>query len=119
VLHAVLAGLKEAGLTSRDVIVYNRYRQETLDAGIDKWVPQGVHMEFGSAAYNDRQLDMDGYDPDHYMEMVGVVTVHVELSIVVSRRAELHVDALRHPLVDSRIERLLPVAVVDDDVAAG
>jgi hypothetical protein len=69
VLHAILDGLKEAGITGRDVIVYNRYRQETLDAGIDKWVPQGVRMEFGSAAYNDTQLDMDGYDPDHYMEM--------------------------------------------------
>jgi len=69
VLHALLDGLKEAGVTGRDVIVYNRYRQETLDAGIDKWVPQGVRMEFGSAAYNDKQLDMDGYDPDHYMEM--------------------------------------------------
>ena len=69
VLHAILDGLKEAGVTGGDVIVYNRYRQETLDAGIDKWVPKGVRMEFGSKAYNDTQLDMDGYDPDHYMEM--------------------------------------------------
>jgi hypothetical protein len=69
VLHAILDGLKEAGVTGREVIVYNRYRQETLDAGIDKWVPQGVRMEFGSPAYNETQLDMDGYDPDHYIEM--------------------------------------------------
>ena len=48
VLHSILDGLKEAGVTGRDVIVYNRYRQETLDAGIDKWIPQGVRMEFGS-----------------------------------------------------------------------
>ena len=69
VLHAILAGLKEAEIPPRDVIVYNRYREETLAAGIDKWVPDGVRMEFASPAYNETQLDMEGYDRDHYMEM--------------------------------------------------
>jgi hypothetical protein len=69
VLHQILDGLKEAGVPAKDVIVFNRYRQETLAAGIDKWVPSGVRMEFASEAYNDVQLDMGGYDPDHYMEI--------------------------------------------------
>jgi hypothetical protein len=69
VLHAILDGLKEAGLANRDIIVFNRYRQETYAAGIDQWVPPGVRMEFASEAYNDVQLDMEGYDPDHFMEM--------------------------------------------------
>jgi uncharacterized protein (DUF362 family) len=69
VLHAIVDGLKEAGLADRDIIVFNRYRQETYAAGIDKWVPPGVRMEFASEAYNDVQLDMEGYDPDHFMEM--------------------------------------------------
>lgn len=69
VLHNILDGLKTAGVEARDVIVYNRYREETVAAGIDKWTPAGVRMEFGSPAYSETQLDMDGYDPDHYMEM--------------------------------------------------
>src|SRR5258708_781808 len=69
VLRNIIGGLKEAGLADRDIIVFNRYRQETYDAGIDKWVPPGVRMEFASEAYNDVQLDMEGYDPDHFMEM--------------------------------------------------
>ena len=69
VLHAILDGLKEAGVTGREVIVYNRYRQETLAAGIDKWIPPGVRMEFASPAYNEKQLDMDGYDPDRIRQM--------------------------------------------------
>jgi Domain of unknown function (DUF362) len=69
VLHAILAGLKEAEIPPRDVIVFNRYREETLAAGIDKWVPDGVRMEFASPAYNETQLDMEGYDRNHYMEM--------------------------------------------------
>lgn len=69
VLRNIIGGLKEAGLADRDIIVFNRYRQETYDAGIDKWVPPGVRMEFASEAYNDVQLDMEGYDPEHFMEM--------------------------------------------------
>jgi len=69
VLHNILDGLKEAGVPPSDIFVVNRYRAETYAAGIDKWVPAGIRMEFGSPAYSDTQLDMEGYDPDHYMEM--------------------------------------------------
>ena len=69
VLHNVVDGLKEAGVGARDVVVYNRYREETFAAGIDKWVPSGVRMEFASERYNDVQLDMEGYDAEHFMEM--------------------------------------------------
>jgi uncharacterized protein (DUF362 family) len=69
VLNNVIDGLKQAGVPVGDIIVYNRYRQETVAAGIDKWIPQGVRFEAASEAYNDVQLDMGGYDPDHYMEM--------------------------------------------------
>ena len=69
VLHGILDGLKEAGVPAGDIIVFNRYRQETLDAKIDKWVPPGVRMAFASEAYSNTQLDMEGYDPDHFMEI--------------------------------------------------
>jgi hypothetical protein len=69
VLHNILDGLKEAGVVARDVIVFNRYRQETYSAGMDKWIPPGVRFEFASEAYDDVQLDMGGYDSDHFMEM--------------------------------------------------
>ena len=69
VLHNVIDGLKEAGVPASDIIVFNRYRQEVLAAGIHRWIPQGVRFEAASEAYNEIQLDMDGYDADHYMEM--------------------------------------------------
>src|SRR5436190_1394607 len=69
VLRNVIDGLKQAGVPAGDVIVYNRYRQEAFAAGIDKWIPEGVRSSWASEQYNDVQLDMDGYDPDHYMEM--------------------------------------------------
>src|SRR5512133_3588520 len=41
VLHNILDGLKTAGVELHDTILYNRYREETLAAGIDKWLPSG------------------------------------------------------------------------------
>jgi len=51
------------------VVVFNRYRQETIAAGIDKWLPPGLRWEAASEKYDEFQHDMEGYDPDHYMEM--------------------------------------------------
>ena len=69
VLASILDGLQQAGVANRDVIVFNRYREEAIDAGIDKWLPPGVRFEAASERYDKIQLDMGGYDPGHYMEM--------------------------------------------------
>lgn len=69
VLREILNGLQEAGVTSRDVIVYSRYRQEILETGIDKWLPPGVRWDAPTEAYSESQHDMAGYDEDHFMEM--------------------------------------------------
>ena len=69
VLNEILEGLREAGVPHRDVIVFNRYRQETITAGIPTWLPPDVRWEAASPAYDNVQLDMDGYDRDHFMEM--------------------------------------------------
>src|SRR5947209_180904 len=69
VLASILEGLQAASVSLRDVVVFNRYRRETLEAGIDKWLPAGVRFVAASEKYDNVQLDMDGYDDDHYMEM--------------------------------------------------
>jgi len=69
VLREILEGLKQAGVPEKDVVVFNRYREETLAAGIDKWLPQNIRFEAASERYDEWQHDMGGYDPDHYMEM--------------------------------------------------
>jgi hypothetical protein len=69
VLHAILEGLNQAGVANRDVIVFNRYLQEAVEAGIDKWCPPGVRFDAASTRYTETQLDMEGYDENHFMEM--------------------------------------------------
>jgi hypothetical protein len=69
VLRQILDGLAQAGVAARDVVVFNRYKEEFLAAGIDKWLPEGVRWTAPSERYDDFQLDMGGYDGDHFMEM--------------------------------------------------
>ncbi len=69
VLQEILSGLKEAGVPSRDVIVFSRYRAEIKEAGIDKWLPPGVRWDAPSEQYDEIQHDMGGYDSQHFMEM--------------------------------------------------
>jgi Domain of unknown function (DUF362) len=69
VLHSILAGLNAAGVGNREVIVFSRYHDEIVEAGIDKWLPAGVRFDAPSLTYDDVQLDMAGYDENHFMEM--------------------------------------------------
>jgi uncharacterized protein DUF362 len=69
VLRRIIDGLNQAGLPNRDIVVFSRYRKEIIEAGIDKWLPEGVRFTAPSEAFDNVQLGMEGYDPDHYMEM--------------------------------------------------
>lgn len=69
VLNSILAGLNAAGVANRDVIVFSRYHDEIVEAGIDKWLPTGVRFDAPSVTYDEVQLDMGGYDENHFMEM--------------------------------------------------
>lgn len=68
-LRQIVDGLKQAGVRDRDIVVFNRYRREMMDAGIHKWAPEGVRVAWACEAYDPVQLDMNGYDPDVYMDM--------------------------------------------------
>jgi uncharacterized protein (DUF362 family) len=51
------------------VVVFTRYKEEILTAGIDKWLPPDVRWTAPSERYSEMQLDMEGYDSDQFMEM--------------------------------------------------
>jgi hypothetical protein len=72
VLNQIIDGIKQAGVPARDIVVFNRYGRELQDAGIDKWIPDGIRWTAASPAYSEFQLDMDGYDRDQYMEMAAI-----------------------------------------------
>ncbi|MBI5281121.1 MAG: DUF362 domain-containing protein [Candidatus Solibacter usitatus] len=69
VFREIVAGLESAGVKREDIIAYDRYKSEFLSGGFVKWLPEGVRWMAATDKVDSLQLDMDGYDADHYMEM--------------------------------------------------
>jgi hypothetical protein len=69
VVREIIAGLEAAGVQRRDIVVYDRYRREFYHAGFDKWLPEGVRISYASEEGDRVQQAIDGYDPDHYLDM--------------------------------------------------
>jgi hypothetical protein len=65
----IVEGLKMAGVKPNNIVAYDRYKREFLDAGFDKWLPEGVRWTWGTDQTHPLQLDMEGYDRDQYVEM--------------------------------------------------
>jgi len=71
VVGGIIDGLRMAGVPAKNIVAYDRYRIEFLEAGFDKWLPEGVRWTYASTAYSahPHQLDMEGYDAAQYVEM--------------------------------------------------
>jgi hypothetical protein len=69
VVREIIAGLEAAGVKRQDIVAYDRYRRQFYGAGYDKWLPEGVRISCATEDGDNIQQGIEGYDPDHYMEM--------------------------------------------------
>lgn len=69
VVREIIAGLNAAGIKNQDIVVYDRYRAQFVKAGFAKWLPEGVRTSSAVEDYEGIQQGIEGYDPDHYMDM--------------------------------------------------
>ncbi len=69
VVHEIIAGLEAAGIARKSIVLYDRYKNLFLKAGMDKWAPDGVRTSWATDYVDNVQQRMDGYDPDHWMDM--------------------------------------------------
>src|SRR5258707_6517861 len=69
VVREIIAGLNSAGVRPKEIVVYDRYRKQFFDAGFDKWLPEGVRVSHAAEDYQEMQMAIEGYDPDHYVDM--------------------------------------------------
>jgi hypothetical protein len=69
VVQEIIAGLEAAGVRRKDIVIYDRYKDQFLQAGFDRWVPEGVRSAWATDYSDNTQQRMDGYDPDHWMDM--------------------------------------------------
>src|SRR4051812_34210141 len=73
VLQGIIAGLESAGVRRKDIVVYDRYRDQFINMGMDQWLPERVRWSFAANQYDEVQQGIDGYDPDHYMDLAVVL----------------------------------------------
>lgn len=73
IVHAIVRGLEMAGVKRRDILVFERYRDQFIEAGYPKSIPEGVRWDAAVEKYDDIQTDVKGYDPDAYVELPLIV----------------------------------------------
>jgi hypothetical protein len=69
VVNLIIDGLTSAGVTLTNIIAYDRYRSDFYSSGFDTWLPAGVGISWAADAYEDIQQSIEGYDPDHYVDL--------------------------------------------------
>jgi uncharacterized protein (DUF362 family) len=111
-VREIVTGLESAGLKRQDIVVYDRYRQEFLEAGFDKWLPEGVRTSYAVEKGDNVQQGIDGYDPDQYMDMALTLPGY-SLDNATARRSY----AAR--FITREVNKLINLPVLKDHQSAG
>jgi uncharacterized protein (DUF362 family) len=112
VVREIIAGLKSAGIKSKDIIVYDRYRKQFFDAGFNEWLPEGVRTAHAAEDYDEIQQSIEGYDPDHYMDMPLTLPGYEATNLTARRSYVARV-------VTQQINKLVNLPVMKDHQSAG
>lgn len=111
-LNAVVEGLISAGVKATNIIVYERYREILEKTGIPKWVPEGVRTAWAAPAFDDIQQDMEGYDPEHYVDLP-LVLPQFDLNDIKARRS------FAAQFITRQVTKLINLPVLKSHNAAG
>ncbi len=68
-VQEIIVCLEAAGIKRKDIVAYDRYKDEFYQAGFDKWLPEGVRVAWAADYYDNTQQKIAGYDLNHYMDM--------------------------------------------------
>jgi hypothetical protein len=111
-LREIIAGLEAAGVKPQDIVVYDRYHRQLLQAGQDKWVPEGVRISWACENYDEVQQGIEGYDPDHYMDMALTLPGY-DVNNATARRSHAALFITRE------VNKLINLPVLKDHQSAG
>jgi hypothetical protein len=126
VVREVIAGLESAGVRRRDILVFERYKNEFLECNYPGMLPDGVHWECCSVMYDPLQVEIDGqlpgrggresrvagYDPDVYCHLDYCQPQHDPAD---DRRFRSHVSRI----VTQRVDKFVSIPVLKDHRSAG
>ena len=121
----VIDGLKSAGVRTKDIVVFERYRDDFLNAKMHRAVPDEITWTGLGVGYNARQIEINGddlkagnlervsgYDPDEFtvMELCGA---GLDPKDERTRRSHLGL------LVTRRVNKIVLLPVLKDHGSAG
>jgi len=125
VVLEVIDGLRSAGVRTRDILVFDRYKNEFMTCGYHKIVPAAAHWECSSAAYDNAQLEIDGqvpgapregrvagYDRDVYREIPYCDLEHDPKD---DRRYRSHLSTI----ITRKVDKFISIPVLKDHRSAG
>jgi uncharacterized protein (DUF362 family) len=112
VVREIIAGLQSAGIKANDIVVYDRYRAQFAKAGFAKWLPEGVRTSSAAEDFETVQQAIEGYDPDHYMDMALTLSGY-DLNNLTARRSY----AAR--FITKQVNKLINLALLKDHQSAG
>lgn len=112
VVREIIEGLHAAGVKNKDIVVYDRYRAQFFKAGFDKWLPEGVRTAYAAEDYEQVQQAIEGYDPDHYMDMALTLPGY-ELNNLTARRS------YAAKFITKDVNKVINLAVLKDHQSAG
>jgi hypothetical protein len=121
----VIDGLQASGVKKKDIVVFERYRDEFIAANMHEAVPDGIEWTGLGIAYNGKQVDIKGddensgdlkrvtgYDPDEFMVMECVMA-GLDPRDERTRRSHLGL------LVTRRVNKIVLLPVLKDHGSAG
>ena len=112
VVREIVAGLNAAGIKNKDIVIYDRYRDQFFKAGFDKWLPEGVRTSNAVPTFEEVQLDIQGYDPDHYMDMALTLPGY-DIRNLTARRS------YAANFITKEVNKLINLPVLKDHQSAG
>lgn len=112
VLREIIAGLNAAGIKNKDIVVYDRYRDQFVKAGFDKWLPEGVRTSSATKDYDAIQQRIEGYDPDHYLDLPLTLPGY-DISNLTARRS------YASKFITKEVDKLINLCVLKDHQSAG
>jgi uncharacterized protein (DUF362 family) len=112
VVRAIIHGLNAAGIPNKDIVAYDRYRKQFLEVGFDKWLPEGVRWMWAAEDFELVQQGIEGYDPDHYMDMALTLPGY-DVSNLTARRS------YAAQFITKKVDKLINLCLLKDHQSAG
>lgn len=124
-IREIVACLTAVGVRRSDILVFERYRRDFFAGGYPGMLPEGIHWECSSVAYDDLQLELDGqlpgravedhvvgYDPDVSCELAYCHPRHDPKD---DRRFRSHLSTI----ITRKVDKFISIPVLKDHRSAG